>query len=181
MKQEHAGNPNPSNKDLKDEDIELMYRTYFRALCRYAQKIVKQIETAEDIVHDIFKTLWEKRKTIRITEKLSSYLFQSVHNKCGDFLKHERVKREHSEHIQTKYNNGDRSLIQDDNDPCTIFITQEMMSNMDKKIEELPEQCRRVFELRLEGLSYQEIAEKLSITIGSVRKQINVARRKLWK
>jgi len=58
---------------------------------------------------------------------------------------------------------------------------KELERQIEKVIEELPVQCREILLLRMEGFSYQEITKELSITEGTVCKQINIAKTKLRK
>jgi len=178
QKNNNADKYDPANIAVKDINFKLMNKTYFHPLCNYAKRFVNQ--EAEDIVQDIFTILWEKRETIYIVGKLSSYLHRSVHNVCLNYLKRKVLLRKFCEQLLSIYDIGDLTT-HDNNDPLTMLITHEMECEIEKGIEELPEQCRRVFEMWLDDLTYQEIAEKLDIIVGSVRKQINIARGKLRK
>ena len=172
---------NPTNIALKDIDFESMYRAYYSALCRYAEGIVKQKEDAEDIVNDIFMTLWGNRENMYITKSLKSYLYQCVHNNCLKFIQHKNVSYKYSEYIQNKRDLG-YLRTHDDNDPESTLISQELENKMDNTKNTLPEQCRKIFDLvRSDGLKYKEVADIMRITIGTVRKQVNRAIIKLRK
>ena len=153
-----------------------IYNKYHHSLCLYARKIVVCIQTAEDIVHDFFETLWRDREKILIVKSLQAYLYKGVYNRCLKHLAHNEVEHKYAQNIIDK---SATSLIKENNDPLSILLSQEMQREIEKAIEDLPEQCRKIFRLRIEGLSYQKIAEKLEITDGTVRKQINIARGKL--
>ena len=73
-------------KSLDKATFEQTYKTYYRPLCLYAQKIVGCEATAKDMVQDIFMNLWEKRENIDIDTSLKAYLYQGVHNKCLNHL-----------------------------------------------------------------------------------------------
>jgi len=180
MKNDDAQKYDPANIPVKDIYFTRMNEQYREKLCHYAERFVGQ-EHSNDMVQDAFENLWNKRESNLIIEKLSSFLFRSVKNHCLDKLKHEKVKREHSEQIQIMYDIGERSMIQDDNNPQHKLESQEREEAMKKAIEKLPEQQRAIILLWLEGETYQKIAEKLDITEGSVCKQINRAKTELRK
>ena len=170
---------NPSNITLKDIDFNLMYKNYFNPLCRYAAKIVNQ--ESEDIVHDLFVTMQEKRDTIYIKGALSPYLYRSIYNNCLKNLDHIKLERKYYENVQSNQEDIDYLHTHDKN-PQSIFIMQETNKIIEETIEALPEQCRKVFKLWwVEGLIYQEIAVKLGISVTAVGVQMNRARTKIRK
>jgi len=162
---------------VKDLNFELMYTTYFIPLCNYAKRFVNQED--KNIVQDAFEILLKKRESNLIIEKLSSYLFWIVKNNCLDYLKYDKVKRWHNEHIQTMHDNGDTSMTRDDNDPQFLLESKEREEEIKKSIEELPGAERKVIELWLEELSYQKISEILGKSINTVDVQIRRAKAKL--
>ena len=71
---------------------------------------------------------------------------------------------------------------QDDNDPESILVLQETTSDIEKAIETLPEQCRKVATLSLiEGLDNKKIAERLDISTDVVGVQLNRAKKRIRK
>ena len=72
-------------------------------------------------------------------------------------------------------------MTYDNNNPLSTMILKEFESNIERAIEALPTQCRKVFDLAVKGFSYQGIAEKLCISVIAVGVQINRARTKIQK
>ena len=165
-------------KALKNGDEKAytwIYNKYVHQLRSYAVKIVKCMATAADIVQDIFEKLWKECETIKITESLQAYLRICVRNKWRDYMDHNKVKRNYQESFWDE--NKD---LHDSNNPEIMLITKDTESKLNDEIDALPEQCRRVFLMWWKkGLKYDEIAEKLGISIGTVKAQINRARTKL--
>ena len=65
------------------------YTRYYRMLVGYAMTFVKSEGDAEDIVQDVFITLWGKREELlKDNNRMLRLLYVSIHNKCLDFLKH---------------------------------------------------------------------------------------------
>ena len=90
------------------------------------------------------------------------FLYQTARNKCLDLLKHEQVVHKYEADIV-------RELSEDFLDEK--MIEEEMLGQLYRAIEELPTECARVFKLGLEGLSNQEIADTLSVSIHTVKTQ----------
>ena len=178
--------PDPINiavKELKNgnkKTFEWMFKTYYRMLCFYAEGIVGEKETAEEIVSDFFLKLWENREIIHITTSLQAYLYKGVYNNSLKYLEKIKVLHKYHEHARYRIDNSDFFQTQTDNHPLSMLISQETVSEIEQAIDALPAQCREVFQLvRLEGLTYQEVAEKLGISINTVRTQITRAMTKL--
>ena len=167
-------------KNGNKNTFERIFKTYYRALCFYAEGMIGEKEAAEDIVSDFFLKLWDNRAIIYITTSLQAYLYKGVHNNCLKYLEHLKVLRQYREHAQYMIDNQDLFQSQTDNNPLTLLTSNETVAEIEKAIDALPAQCKEVFTLaRLEGLSYQEIAEKLDISINTVRTQITRAITKL--
>ena len=167
-------------KNSNGETFELLFKTYYRALCFYAEGIVVVKEVAEDIVSDFFSILWENRENIQITTSLQAYLYKGVYNNCLKYLERVKVSRKYIEHTSYVIDNFDMFMSQTDNQPLSLMISQETVAEIEKAIDALPAQCKEVFTLvRLDGLSYKEVAEQLGVSINTVRTQITRAMSKL--
>ncbi len=180
MEYDNANIPDPVNIALKDMDFEWIYKVYFLALCRYSEGLVKPKEEAEDIVSNLFLVLWENRGNIQITRSLKSFLYQGVRNNSLKFLQHKKVMCKYRENIRNMHANDDWLLIHDNNDPMFIMMLQDLEREIEDAINALPEKCREIFDMvRIEELKYQEVADRLGISVGAVRKQVNRAMTKL--
>ncbi|MEZ5104086.1 MAG: RNA polymerase sigma-70 factor [Draconibacterium sp.] len=178
-----TGSENDLIKTLKkgnSSSFELVFKTYYKKLCLFAFDYLNQLETAEDIVKDVFVTLWDNREKIEITTSLSGYLFTSVRNACINYLKRDKrrnktVSFEELMRLNIKMNEP----YSDTYIPGNIFA-KELENKLLEKIEELPSSCKEIFKLsRFEGLSHKEIAEKLNISENTVKIQIYKALKKL--
>ena len=160
----------PAEIDLKEIDYVWMYDVYYSKLCCIAEKTVKQKENAEDIVSEFFLKLLENAEKIHIEGYLKAYLYQGVQNNCIKHLEHIEVKRKYDEYIQ-KNTNVSIDIL----NPLDKLIAQEEANKIKKAIDILPRKCKEIFLLWEEGSSYREISQKLSISEGSVCKQISRA------
>ena len=163
-------------KSLKDDDgkeFTMIYNRYFHPLCVFAQKIVEDEDAALDIVQDFFAKFWEDREKIEISISLRAYLYGSVKHFSLKYIEHLQVMREYHDHFLKDHSDFD------DRNPISILIGKETESGIERAINALPEQCRKVFELYQEGFSYCEIASNLAISKNTVDTQIRRAKAKL--
>lgn len=154
---------------LDETNFEILFRVHFKGLCFFAQKYVKDFETAKEIVQDAFLSLWEKRETIDMERPVKSYLTMVIHNKCTNYL---RDNRKFDQYILNIENLVDVPEY-DGNDS---LVEEELKTKIDASIAELPGKCREIFILsRFENLKYQEIADKLKISVKTVETQMSKA------
>lgn len=146
--------------------FEAVFRTHYRPLCAFALQYVKDGDRAQDLVQDLFVRLWQDREQVNITSSLKSYLFSAVRNRCLNVLSISARLRPLDEERHDRVEEDDRS-----EDEHT-----ERAARVQAAIEGLPEERRKVFRLsRDEGLKYQEIADRLGISIKTVENQMGKA------
>ena len=157
------------------EQFELLFRSSYVSLVRYAKNLIKDHDTAEEIVQDLFFRLWQDREKLNIESSLNGYLFRSVHNRCLHFIEHNRVVERHAEEMSYRPSESQES-------PADILHYKELQSRIAKILERLPERCGQIFYMsRFEGLKYTEIAEKLSVSIKTVESNMGRALKEFRK
>ena len=135
-------------------------------------KYVSDLDTAKNLVHEVFINVWQKYESLPSDTNYKSYLYTSIRNRC---LNHIRSSKKHvaledsPEQIQPE--SGGLEL-------------QELEMQVEMAINSLPEKCRIIFELsRYEELKYAEIAKKLDISVktveGQMTKALGILRREL--
>jgi len=167
-----------SIKELSLDNLQVfekVFRHYYQMLCGYSLKFVGDPDTAEEIVQDLFYTLWEKRTELQINTSVKSYLFSAVHNRCLKFIEHRSVEKRYQDYYL-------RQGSEVDHDPGDGISLDEMHRIINRTLDGLPERCRKIFRLnRFEGLKYVEIAERLSISVKTVESNMGRALRQLRK
>ncbi len=149
--------------------FELLFRSSYTSLVNYAITILKDKDTAEEIVQDLFCKIWRDRKKINIMSSLNGYLFRAVYNKSMHYLEHQKVVRKHVSEAK-------KELVINTEDPIEILKYKELNEKIAIIIGKLPERCGRIFCMsRFEGLKYAEIAEELSISIKTVEANMGKA------
>lgn len=152
-----------------------------RQLFRYALCIVNDKQLAEEIVHDVFINLWEKRKKIIISGSVKSYLYRVVHNMAVNHIIRQKRKKNQIELIIPE--ESWKVILE----TCSYdsYLTEAMEAEETERIindaiNELPGQCRRIFIMsRFEGKQNHEISSELDISINSVRTQLFRALKKI--
>jgi len=145
-----------------EKAFELLFRTYYKSLCQFTYRILKDAIIAEEIVQDIFYHLWGKRQNMDMIITVKSYLFKAAYNNALKYLRHNKIIKAHEEMMK--------------NNLSQMFDLQENYTELDElrhiiadTINSVPERTRIIFTLnRDEGLKYKEIAEQLNISVKTV-------------
>ncbi|MGI6574207.1 MAG: RNA polymerase sigma-70 factor [Fermentimonas sp.] len=161
--------------------FEEAYISYYSRMKRFAQEYVIREEDAENIVHDIFVELWEKKLEFISHVNLNGYLFVILKNRCIDFLRRKITEQRAMSKMQEEY------LL-------TLKLQLESLEVLDNKllsepdietiiqnaIDSLPEKCRQIFVMnKIEGKKQKQIARELNISVNSVESQMAIAYKKL--
>jgi RNA polymerase sigma-70 factor (family 1) len=146
----------------------LCYDLYFRALCSFANSMVRQPSIAEEIIQNVFLEVWLHREKLP-DSSVKAYLLTMVKHDCFDHLKHQKLEEKYAgEYV--KFNPEAYEDVFDN------LINKDLEKSLQAAIEKLPAHCREIFVLsRFEYISYKGIAEKLSISVKTVENQIGKA------
>lgn len=158
-------------KQIKQGDIrayELLFKAHYQALCNFANTYLNNIAESEDLVQEVFVKIWDKHNELNVTTSIKSYLFQAVKNSCFNHIKHQKVQRKHKEHL---FHHSESSI-----DTTNQIEVKQLSLRIEEAIEKMSEKRKEIFYLsRHEGLKYQEIADKLNISIKTVETQMGLA------
>jgi len=154
--------------------FEYVFRKHYEMLCRYAIRIINDGTEAEEIVQDLFYSLWEKRQSLKIDISLKSYLFAAVHNRCMKYIRHRNVEE--------KYRSEHPANTVEAESPETYAYSEELNEILERTLKSLPQKCSTIFRMnRFEGLKYSEIAAKLSVSVKTVEANMGRALKILRK
>lgn len=157
-----------------------VFEMHYGLLCSIASEFLKDDFLAETIVGDVILYLWEKRDTIEIQSSLRAYLVKAVRNKCLNYQQLQYVVKETrlSEKDELLDTNG--NFLISDSQPLATLLEKELEIEIEKSINDLPEECRKVFEMsRFDQMKYEDIAQKLNISVNTVKYHIKNALAKL--
>jgi RNA polymerase sigma-70 factor (ECF subfamily) len=157
-------------KLLKQQELgafEEIYLRYWKKLYSAAYKRVQSRETSEEIVQDIFTSLWLKRHDISV-EKLSAYLFAAVKYKIINYLEKEMSRRIYAE--------AQGDVLSVDNSTEETVLLNEFSQALEKEIQKLPPKRQQIFKMsRQENLSIKQVASNLGISEKTAENQLGKA------
>ena len=147
-----------------------LYDLYYDSLCLLAYQYVRDRFLAESLVGDVMCHIWENRETLQILTSLKAYLVKAVRNRCVDYLEHLQVKRQAEQQLARLYEERQQNYISDFDYPLARLYVQELEELLAKAMNTLSAECSEVFRLsRMEELSYAEIADRLDISVNTVK------------
>ena len=157
---------------LKNGDTEAfacVYRRYWRKVYRFASLYITLPADVEEVVQDVFLSLWKKRGTIEVEQGLDVYLFIATRNTVFNHLRrhfnYSFYRATVEEAVGNSYNNVEEDLH-----------VAELRQRLYSLLGSMPTRRREVFLLSREGqLSYKEIAVRLGIAEKTVERHINEA------
>ncbi len=150
-----------------------LYLHMMPSLSRFATSFLKDGQAAEDVVADIFATLWNNRSSLEKIDNLKVYLYASVRNACMTYLqKRNRITFYAFDDMDVEL----ERLVPPETHPEQQLITREMAEAIQAAVEKLPAKCRMIFRLaREEKLRYKEIATILNISVRTIDSQMAIA------
>jgi len=149
--------------------FEQVFKTHYKNLHAYAFTILKDEDEAEEMVQQVFFKLWERSEHLSFSGPIAAYLYRAVHNESLNFIKHQKVKAGHQLHVAYSMKNKSEQAQ-------PRMIRKELENKFREALNELPEQCRTVFQLsRFEDMKYKEIADKLDISVKTVENHMGKA------
>lgn len=161
---DELSNSNPFRIDEKS--FRQIYMTYWDKVFAICYNNLGKPEVAKEMVQDIFKSLWERREELEITNSVERYLLRSAKLKVFEYLRNTKSRKEHTAHALVNHCN---------HSDCTenMVMYNSLKDQVDVLIDTLPCQCRNVFKMsREQGLSNKEIASSLLISERAVEYHI---------
>jgi RNA polymerase sigma-70 factor (ECF subfamily) len=155
--------------------FESLFRSSYVSLVRYAKTLIRDHDTAEEIVQDLFFRLWKDKEKLHIESSLNGYLYRAVHNRCLHYINHNRVVEKYAQEMAVMAPERNET-------PTDILHYRELQARIAGILERLPEKCGKIFCMsRFEGLKYSEIAEKLSVSVKTVEANMGRALKEFRK
>lgn len=164
--------------DEKTDRFRKFFLENFPKVKAFALKLLKSEDDAEDIAQDIFVKLWAHPELWIEREKWDGYLFSMLRNHIYNFLEHKSVEAHYIENVTEDI----QFSLSDMDDTVNKLYAKEINILLKMTIEQMSAQRRRIFLLsRHQGLSNQEIADELHLSIRTVEHHLYLALRELKK
>ena len=157
-----------SLKKGDSKGYQFLVTSYHQKLCVYANSLTNDSDLAEDIVQNVFMSIWKNRNKLKDQFVVKSYLYKSVYNEFIDqYRKKKAVLTLEKKHIDAL------TYMVEEEDEKSL---EKLISIVKKEIDKLPPKCKQTFLLsKEEGLTNLEISEYLNISIKSVEAHITKA------
>ncbi len=148
------------------KEFEVLYRKYYLKITAFALRHLKDKAQAQDLAHDAFLRVWEKRSQFHLETDIRPLLFKIIRDLVASHYKRNLLHDEAIQLAQLTVSSESKELK-----------VHERMKMLKETVAKLPPKRRKVFELKQwQGLSYQEIADELSISKNTVEVHLTKAR-----
>lgn len=137
------------------------FRSYYALFVSFACKYGLGQDEAQDVVQDVLTTYWQQRDDFESVIAAKAFCYRAISNRCLNLLKHEDIKNRYAEDQMQKMQSEE--FIQEN------IIRQEVAFLVRKKIRALSAREQEIVLLSLRDMSNKEIAERLSISVATVK------------
>ncbi len=138
--------------------LKIFFEDFYPSACMVARKYLQNTDQAEDVAQEAFIEFWKRRGQFSSVLAIKGFIYTITRNKCLNLIKtsalHDRLLRQ--------------KLVSDDF-YYELIYEEETYSIIYKAINKLPPQSRKIISLSLKGFKNPEIAEKLSISLNTVK------------
>ena len=150
----------------RERAFDALFRANYAGLCRFAARLLDSPSHAEELVQDLFLWVWQRSPVIDEATPTRAYLYRAARNAALNRRRHARIAARWA-------NERPLSPEKPEVTPATELEHTELVRAVRAAIERLPQGCRVVYTLsRQEGLSYQEIASALELSVKTVEAQM---------
>lgn len=149
----------------KEQSFKQLYEEYYAPFCLYAKRFIEEKEIREDIVSEVFVSLWDRIDSFEPdSDTTLGYIKMCVKNNCLNYLKHQEYEWNYAELVRKK------APIYE-NEPDSVYTLNELYHMLYETLDKLPENYRTVFiESFFNGKTHAEIAEELNLSVKSINR-----------
>ncbi|WP_299454627.1 sigma-70 family RNA polymerase sigma factor [uncultured Microscilla sp.] len=156
--------------EIKEFKIEVLSTK--NKLFRFAFRLLRNHEEAEDTVQDVFLKLWDIRHKLDQYNSVEALAMTMIKNKCFDKLKAKR-----NQNVDIDQQAPIRSGVTAPDRKTELRDTSNLIQRV---IDRLPEQQKMIIQMRdIEGMEFEEIAKVVQLSINNVRVNLSRARKKV--
>ncbi|MGK9124455.1 sigma-70 family RNA polymerase sigma factor [Olivibacter sp. SA151] len=147
--------------------FDTLYHRYSAMLLHYLSKLLMDEELVQDLLQNIFVSLWERRKRLPPIESLKTYLFNCAKYQAVDVIRKQVKQRS----FEQRHVFPNQSVS-----PIELQSAKELAAFLEACTRNMPKKTKEIFDLsRNEQLNHKTIADRLHIAPTTVKKQINNA------
>ena len=150
--------------------LQKLFDIYYEPLLLYCYRLIRDSESAEDIVQDCFVHIWRSRRLENFEGELDRFMFQAIKFRAINYVRDQYRRDRLADNIS------------EENDELPTYFQEEEVGKeielLHYTISCLPDECRKIFLMAcLDDMQYREIAETLNISINTVKTQMKIALR----
>ncbi len=138
-----------------------LFKRYYKPLVLFAYSFVRNQNVAEDLVQNFFGKLWEKQEYSENISYCKSYFYTSIKNYCQNYIRDQKIITD----IPVPEESTESNIL-------NLIMEEEIYNKLTQAIQQLPEKCKKILLMKLQGIENTEIASQLNITEETVRSQI---------
>lgn len=158
-----------------ENSMQELFSRYHEKVYRVAYGVVTNREDALDIVQEVFVNVFRSIKNFKGKSKFYTYIYRMAMNTAIDYSR--KVKRFPTSSIDEKEGQASDGA---EKRPDSILLGKELDEKLNAAMAKLPKDQRAAIIYRdLEGLSYQEMAEVMGCSIGTVMSRLHYARKRM--
>lgn len=150
--------------------LQKLFDIYYEPLLLYCYRLIRDSESAENIVQDCFVHIWRSRRLENFEGELDRFMFQAIKFRAINYVRDQYRRDRLADNIS------------EENDELPTYFQEEEVGKeielLHYTISCLPDECRKIFLMAcLDDMKYREIAETLNISINTVKTQMKIALR----
>ncbi|RYY07774.1 MAG: RNA polymerase sigma-70 factor [Sphingobacteriaceae bacterium] len=147
-----------------------IYERYWFNFYKYAYNIIREKEIAEEIIQEVFFSLWEKRDTLAITHSLEAYLFKAVRYQTLNFIRSKKIRTDYA----ASYVAFETATVDNSNEEN--IQVYDLKKHIEIEVSKLPDKCQQIFRMsRDEHLAIKTISDVLNLSHKTVENQLTKA------
>lgn len=159
-----------------------VFRFLYPRLKAYCNLFIGQESEVEDIIQEVFITLWEKRRSIKTEKSVEAWIFVMLRNRCLNRLKKNKLEQEDFEVNNLKIKDLQYLYQLDFMNKEEKSLEEKLIDSLKFAIDGLPLKMRKVLvECKIKGRQQKVVAEEMGISLKMVEKHIATAKKQLRK
>lgn len=142
--------------------FDLLYKKYCGRIYKFGYSLLKSKEETENLLQEVFLSLWEHRFNVENNASVKSFLFTVTYNSAISFLRKKAKDNEFFKYL--------KSLQEPSDVPVDVALNyRELETRLEEIINGLPQRQKEIYLMhKVEGLKYAEIAERLNLSVNTI-------------
>ncbi len=150
-------------------DFDRTYIMYYARVRRFVTEYSFSEHDTEDIVQEVFVTIWNRRDSLDFNDNISSYLLKTAKSKCIDYIRHKAAVKKYQKECAIRQTSLEQI-------PDYNLSESQLSALLQEAVDTLPPRCREVFvKSRFENKKNKEISEEMNISESTVENQMTIA------